>query len=53
MAQLGDFDLGVISGDKALKHEFVLNNTDLIKIGAVIFVAFFVSTLLANLITRK
>ena len=47
-----NLDLGVLSGDATLKHELVLNNAELIKIGLVIFVAFFVSTFLANLITK-
>jgi hypothetical protein len=53
MASLGELDLGVITGDKTLKHEFVLSNTDLLKVGVVIFIAFFISTLLGNLLVRK
>ena len=46
------FNLGVISGDKPLKIEAKITDIDLLKIGIVIFIAFFLSGLLANIISR-
>ena len=49
---LNDFDLGVISGDKTLKVEAVISNKDLLRIAVVIFVAFFLSGMLANVVAK-
>lgn len=51
--EIGNLDLGVLTGDKTLKHEFVLQNKELLKIGIVMFIAIFISTLAANLITKR
>lgn len=48
-----NLDLGVITGEKSLKIEAKVTDDDLLKIGAVLFVALFFSVLFANLITRK
>lgn len=49
---MNNLDLGVITGDKTLKVEAVISNKDLLRVGAVIFVAFFISGMLANIVTR-
>jgi hypothetical protein len=50
---LDQFNLGTISGDKPFQVEAKVSNNDLIKVGVVIFISFFLSTFLANLILKK
>ena len=50
---LDQFNLGTLSGDKPFQIEAKISNADLMKVGIVIFIAFFLSTFLANLIIKK
>jgi len=50
---MGDLDLGILTGDNSLKVEAVISNEQLLRVGGVVFVALFMSVLLANIITKK
>jgi preprotein translocase subunit SecG len=43
----------VVSGDKALKIQAEIKETDLQKMALYLFAAFFVAVLLANYVTKK